>query len=182
MAVLFNWRDWEQVLDGQENFVTEGRVWVRSNRPITVLIREVSDELQPIPSASGYTLLGTGTEVDAIVTHPVSVRCAINDAYTGTGVPDMMFFYKPVQESVLDEGEVYTNIDRMADESGTQDAVAGMMRQLALKQREMIREMQAAAAAGVPVPIFEDEAAEDHVPDPEPEPEPDDDNEPPVNP
>lgn len=84
-----------------------------------------------------------------------------------------VFLFKPLPTFCQPKGEVFTNIDRMPDESGQMLEVRKALRQLQFERRAALREIRAARdqAAGVRNPAPEPET--EPVTDPEPGPEPD---------
>jgi len=135
----FNPSDWS-LIDGKETkfIAPQGRLWLRASAPINVY---VTDE-------DGFeALAGYGQEIDVATTQQLAVTL---DAPKGCRV----YLFWPHQDPIQCCGEIFTNMDRSAHESGTLLAVTGEARLLELQQRqfraaqqEQMAEMQSMIAA-----------------------------------
>jgi len=117
----FNPCDWSRI-DGKDNkfIAPQGKLWLRASAPINVY---VTDE-------NGFeALAGYGQEIDITTTQEVSVEY---DAPTGTRV----YLFWPHLDPIHCCGEIFTNMDRSAHQSGTLLAVTGEARLLELQQRQ----------------------------------------------
>lgn len=148
---LFNWLE---VKANEQIEVPKGRLRVRLSHPAPVYV-----------SAQGVeTLAGYGTEIVADLSEAVTVWA---DAPKGARI----FVERPPVTSYQPDGEVFTNIDRMPDESGSMAEVLRARRLLEMERRKMVNEIRAEHGkmlaqinAAKPKPAPE--------PEPEPEPEP----------
>lgn len=146
---LFNWQE----VDNFDGFqVAKGRVRLRASAPVAVFAE-----------AEGYeTLLPYGAEVDATFSEAVTLRVA-----GAKGVRVFLYIEEP--SAVKASGEVFTNIDRMPDESGSVMEVKKALRAFQLEQRAALQAIRAERDA------LRAEALERREPEPvlgEAEPEP----------
>ena len=119
---LFNWRE---VKADEKVQVKRGRVRVRCSREAALFAEsEGVESLVGVGTAFDVTL---GEAAALTLDGPADVRWFVGDD-GGTSVPS--------------EGEVFTNIDRMAQESGTVLAVKQALRELEIRRRQMLREMR----------------------------------------
>lgn len=126
----FNPYNWNEVKHDQTINVEKGRVQLRLSKPAAVYV-----------TAQGYqTLVGHGTTFDFEVTEEVSVNI---EASAST----RWFIYQPGQTAKPAEGTVFTNIDRMIQESGTITEVKRALRQLEIERRSALREIRHASNA-----------------------------------
>lgn len=111
-------------------------------------------------------LAGVGHTFDLELAETVTWRV---DAPVGVRV----FYHRPHATSHKFEGERWTNIDRMPDESGSMAEVLRARRQFELERRAFLKEMRAAQADAIarvraqsPLPVVAPEPAPDLAPEP----------------
>ncbi|MBL4917254.1 hypothetical protein [Szabonella alba] len=125
----FNPLNWSEVKPNEKIETGKGILRLRASQTAALYI-----EAQGVEA-----LYGLGADFDVEVSEAVAFRV---DAPKGTRV----FHYRPGNTSFEPTGEVYTNIDRMPDESGTLAEVLRARRVFELEQRAMLREMRAETA------------------------------------
>lgn len=117
---------WDEVKPNVEVQVGKGPVRIMCAAPTALYI-----------SAQGVeALAGVGTSHDVEVSEPVTVKL---DAPKGVRC---FIFNPPLTTAVQPHGEVYTNVDRMVEESGTMAEITRARRQFELERRAMLREMR----------------------------------------
>ena len=116
---------WEEVSPNEEINV-KGRLQLRCSAPSPLYIE--SEGLE--------ALAGVATEFQITDLPEVIVRV---DAAPGVRI----FLYRGYSSSVRDEGEVFTNIDRMVHESGAMQEVTRARRLFEIERRAALAEMRA---------------------------------------
>lgn len=143
---------WQEVKPNEKIEFGKGVLRLRCSAPAPLYIE-----------ADGFEVLaGIGATFDLELAQEVTFHV---DAPEGVRV----FYHRPVQTTFAAEGEVFTNIDRMPDESGSVMEVRRALRQLELERRAALREIRQAREA-VAASIM---PADDAVIEPETAPEPD---------
>lgn len=117
---------WNEVNPNEKVQAAKGVLRVRASAPAPLYIEAEGCE----------ALCGVGTAFDVELSEAVTFRL---DAPKGVRV----FVHRPLATTVHAAGEVYTNIDRMPDESGSLMEVTRARRQLELERRAMLREIRA---------------------------------------
>lgn len=126
--------NWNEVKPNEENKARKGWLRLRLSAPCPVYIQ-----------AKGYeALAGFGSSFDLDLSEAVTFRV---EAPKGVRV----FQYLPPSSAREPASEVYTNIDRMPDESGNLLEVRQGMRQLELMRRQVLRDIRAARDAALPL-------------------------------
>lgn len=120
---------WNEVHNGQEISAAKGKLRLRCSAPAPLYI-----SAHGVEALAGY---GTAFEVD--LSEAVTFRL---DGPKGTRV----FQWHPEPSATVARGEVYTNIDRMVQESGTVMEVRRALRDLEIQRRAVLSEMRAEAA------------------------------------
>lgn len=117
---LFSWSEKHGTFEARK-----GRVQILFSRPAALYA-----------SAEGVeALVGYGTSFDLETTQVLIFRA--------DGPKDLrVFVHQPHGTSIVSEGEVYTNIDRMPDESGSLAEVTHARRILEIERRAMLREIR----------------------------------------
>lgn len=140
--------NWNEVKPNEKVFAGQGLLRVRCSAPSPLYI-----EAQGVEA-----LCGVGTAFEVETSEAVSFRV---DAPKGVRV----FVHSPEVTSIVAAGEVFTNIDRMPDESGNLLEVRRALRQLEIERRAVLREIRAERAAfdasrapADPDPVIEPEA------------------------
>lgn len=114
---------WNEVKpNGKEISAQKGQLWVRCSAPCPLYITVEGVE----------ALAGVSCEHTIQLSDPVKWRV---DAPQGVRV----FFHRPHSTSVKFEGEVYTNIDQMPQESGSILEVKKTLRLFHLEQQQVMR-------------------------------------------
>lgn len=126
---------WNEVHNGQEINAPKGKLRLRCSAPAPLYI-----QAHGVEALAGY---GTAFEVD--LSEAVTFRV---DGPKGTRV----FRWHPEPSATVAQGEVYTNIDRMVQESGTVMEVRRALRDLEIQRRSVLSEMRAEAARLRPQP------------------------------
>jgi len=148
--------NWNEVSPNEKIEAPKGWLRLRLSAPCSLYIE-----------AQGYeALAGFGTTFDLELSEAVSFRAV--------GPKDTrVFHYEPDPSTFTPKGEVYTNIDRMPDESGNLLEVRQGMRQLELMRRAVLRDIRAARDASLPPappkPKDPDPVLEEPAPAPAPE-------------
>lgn len=140
---------WQEVTDAKENQAPQGRLQIVSSGQAALFI-----------TSQGYEVCaGFASSHDITLAEPMTFRLETENPNIRS------FLYNPDIRVHKPETEVFTNVDRKPMESGTVAAVRQAMRELAIQQREQLREMRQEAARLRPKPNAQ------IVPEPEPEPE-----------
>lgn len=147
---------WQEVQPNEEIEFQKGVLRVRCSQSAPLYI-----------SAQGFqALAGVATEhvyeVSETVTFSVAAKAGVR-----------VFLYTPEPTSVASTGEVFTNIDRMPDESGAVAEVIRARRMLEFERRAMLTEMREThqallaevRASGAPDPTIPVPTEELPVPD-----------------
>jgi len=125
----FSPENWKEVKPNEKIILTQGRLWLRLTQESPVLIT----------SFSGIeTLVAFDKEVDVEVTdcdHAIFT----NDKARG------WLFERPV-EYFESDGEIFTNADRMPNESGSVNEITAALRLFKLEQRQILQEANAELA------------------------------------
>ena len=122
----FNPFEWKEVKPHEENIYEKGLLVLRCSQAGALYLAAQGCE----------ALVGVGTAFDVQTSEQVTWRF---DAPKGARV----FMRVPERSAVEPEGEVYTNIDRMPDESGSVAEVTRALRQFELERRAGLRELRA---------------------------------------
>lgn len=126
----FNPRDFKEVKPNENHKAEKGLLRVRLSAPCALFV-----------SAQGHeALAGVGTSFDLEVSEAVTYR---SEAPEGV----RMFVTAPPSSARPFSGEVFTNIDRMVDESGSVLEVTRALRQLELMRRSALKEIRTASRA-----------------------------------
>lgn len=126
----FNPRDFKEVIPNESHKAEKGVLRVRLSASCPLFV-----------SAQGHeALAGVGTAFDLEISEAVTYR-----AEAPKGV--RMFVTAPPSSARPFSGEVFTNIDRMADESGSVLEVTRALRQLELMRRSALNEIRMASRA-----------------------------------
>lgn len=117
---------WQEVANYEEIHVGKGRVQLRCSAPCALFVE-----------AQGYeALVGFGASFDVEVSEEMIFRAE--------GPKGLRVFHLAAKGTVLKaKGEVFTNIDRMPDESGNVLEVRRALRQLEIERRSALREIRA---------------------------------------
>lgn len=156
--------NWHEVKANEKVQARKGWLRLRCSAAAPVFIEAEGHEV----------LLGVGTSFDVETSEAVNFRV---EAPKGTRV----FMYRPFGTSVESEGEVFTNIDRMPQESGAVAEVTKALRLFKVQQNALLRQVRAernaleavkakAEAASAPAPAAEPDPAPVPQPDPAPAP------------
>lgn len=136
-------------------------------------IRASSDKCAVYVECEGVEVLaGYGSEINVSIAQPFRAHVVAEDGVRA-------FVKSPVTEPVKTRGEVYTNIDRMPNESGNMLEVMREVRKFKLEQAAYMRQARAerhkleAARRSNMKPDPEPEPQPEPQPDPEPDSEPD---------
>lgn len=121
---------WNEVANNGENQSPKGVLRVRCSQPSPLYVSSHGVE----------ALAGHGTAFDLEVSEAVTWRL---DGVEGTRV----FAYAPPSTSMQASGEVFTNIDRMPDESGQLMEVRKALREFELQRRSALRQIREEAHA-----------------------------------
>lgn len=117
--------NWSEVKPNVEIKVDNGRLQLLCSVPSQVYV-----------TAQGYEVLaGVGQEVNLQISEEVTFRIE-SDA------PGRYFVYQPERIALEAEGEVFTNADRMIEESGTIAEIRRELRAFELERRETLREIR----------------------------------------
>lgn len=151
---LFNWLE---VKANEELEHAKGRVRLRCSKVAAIFV-----------TAQGFeTLAAVGTEADFEVSEAVTLRIELPEGGRA--------FLRTEEDSARKPGAVvYTNIDRMPDESGSMAEVLRARRRLEIERRRLMADIRAEhgkmlrkiKASNPPAP------APEPAPEPEPEPAP----------
>lgn len=136
--------EWNEVKTNVETSCPKGWLRLRVSAPCALYLQ-----------AQGYeALVCVASSFDVQIAEKMIFRL---DAPKGVRA----FLKMPDQTSFSSEGEVFTNIDRMADESGTVLEVTRALRSLEIERRSVLREIRAERAslaserAALPPPVLE---------------------------
>lgn len=121
---------WDEVKTNVQVEVGKGRVRLQLSAPAPLYI-----EAEGVEALAGY-----GAAHDVEVSEAVNIRI---DAPKGVRA---FLFRAPRTTAVQPVGEVYTNIDRMTQESGTMLEITRARREFEIERRVMLREMKIANA------------------------------------
>ena len=142
---------WQEIDASSVYEIQSGKVHVMCSKPAAVFA-----------TVEGYeVLLGVGTEIKADIA-ALSVEIKIQ-APSGTRA----FVNSPTVALLVDDGEVFTNIDRQPMESGTMLEIKKAMRQFQIEQMNLRRELRAERHA---LDRAKGVRADETAPDGEPEP------------
>lgn len=146
---------WNEVHNGEEINAPKGKLRLRCSAPAPLYITAFGVE----------ALAGHGTAFEIDLSEAVTFRV---EGPKGTRV----FRWNPEPTAHQHAGEVYTNIDRMVQESGTVLEVRRALRELEIQRRAVLSEMRAEAARlrPQPVPVLEPDPAPAPAPEPAPVP------------
>ncbi|ETD91993.1 hypothetical protein ACTTAL_09710 [Rhodobacter capsulatus] len=121
---IFSWS--EEKSDGFQ--VGKGRVQILLSGPAALYAE-----------AQGYeTLVGYAASFDFETSEALTLRVDVSDKARKIRV----FRQRPNGTTTRAEGEVFTNIDRMVDESGSFAEVTQALRQFKIEQRRVLRDLQ----------------------------------------
>lgn len=121
---------WDEVKTNVQIETGKGRLQVRVSQPAALYV-----EAQGVEA-----LFGVGTSHDVEVSETVKIRV---EAPKGARA----FLFRPHRTTAVEPvGEVYTNADRMTQESGTMLEITRARREFELERRAMLREMKIANA------------------------------------
>lgn len=113
---------WKEVPDAQKIQVGKGRVRLHLSEPAALYVH-----------SQGYeALAGYGSSFDLEFAEKVTLST----------VASRVFVFDPSVRSEKSKGQVFTNIDRMPDESGNVLEVRRAMRELELTRRSILREIR----------------------------------------
>lgn len=129
MAMKFDVFAWEEVKTNEEVEVQKGRLQLRLSTPCPVYFTAQGVE----------ALIGFSASVDVEVSEEGTVNI---HAPKGARA----FYHRGFPSSVAAEGEVFTNIDRMPQESGMLAEVTRARRQLEIERRSMIMDIRREAS------------------------------------
>jgi hypothetical protein len=115
---------WQELEPAKKYQTAKGALHVKASKPVAVFVAAEGVE----------ALVGTGTDVRATFAENVEYWIEGEDGVRAFVYSPGKHFFRPV-------GEVYTNADRMPDESGSVMEVRKAIRQLKLEQREMRRKV-----------------------------------------
>lgn len=125
MKQKFDVFSWEEVQTNEKIQVAKGRLRLRLSQPAPVYIE-----------AEGFEVLaGFASDFDLEISEAVSFRVEAPECVRA-------FRYSPFPTSVVAEGEVFTNIDRMPHESGMLAEVTRARRMLEMEKRQMLAEIR----------------------------------------
>lgn len=142
--------NWNEVKSHEEIAVKKGWLRLRVSAPCPLYL-----------SAQGYeALAGVETAFNVEIAEEMTFRL---DAPKGARA----FLFVDEPTTYEPEGEVFTNIDRMVDQSGSYNEIQRALRQLEMDKRAMLRDMRmehmevlarvrAAPRAEEPDPVLED--------------------------
>lgn len=132
---------WNEVKPNEKIEAPKGWLRLRLSAPCSLYVE-----------AQGYeALAGFGTSFDLELSEAVTFRAS--------GPKDTrVFHYEADDTTFRPNSEVYTNIDRMPDESGNLLEVRQGMRQLELMRRAVLRDIRAARDASLPEKAKDTEA------------------------
>jgi hypothetical protein len=125
----FNPLDWNEVKPNEEIKAPKGWLRVRLSAPCPLYVKTQGRE----------ALAGVGSSFDLEIPQAVTFRA---EAPKGVRV----FCNAPPVSSVVFQGEVFTNIDRMVNESGAVAEVTKALRQLELMRRASLKELRVESA------------------------------------
>lgn len=131
---------WSEVKSDQKTQAESGVLRVRSARPAALYVEAEGVE----------TLVGYGTSWEVVLSCPVSFWVE-----GGAGFA-RVFYYSPRSSVHEHDGEVFTNIDRMSDESGNLLAVRQALRQLEISKRDAMREIRELSVRMPPRKVVEE--------------------------
>lgn len=117
---------WSEVKSNEEIEVEKGWLRLRASAPGALYVQAQGVE----------ALVGLGASFDVEVSEALMARF---EAPKATRV----FLHRPDATSFVASGEVFTNIDRMPDESGSVVEVKRALRQLELERRAVLRDIRA---------------------------------------
>lgn len=128
--MLFNPINWFEVKANESYEVTKGRLRVQCSEALPLYIEAEGVE----------ALAGVSTSFDVELSTAARWR-------VGPQKGVRVFVYVPERTSIVASGEVFTNIDRMVDESGSVAEVTRALRQLELMRRSALAEIKAEGRA-----------------------------------
>lgn len=140
----FDPTNWQEVPTNEEIEARKGRLQLRCSAPAALYITAHGQE----------ALYGYAADFDAEVTEAVSFRVEAAEGVRAFG-------FIAARSAVMFAGEVFTNIDRMPNESGNLNEVTRAMRVFELQRRAALREIRAERDALVAAKAKEQEAKED---------------------
>lgn len=130
---------WQEVKPNEKIYFGKGVLRLRCSAPAPLYVE-----------AKGFEVLaGIGATFDLELAQDVTFHV---DAPEGVRV----FYHCPVQTTFAPEGEVFTNIDRMPDESGSVMEVRRALRELELQRRAVLRDIRQAREALAPVTVADE--------------------------
>lgn len=117
--------NWNEVKPNEDHKAKKGWLRLRLSQAAALYV-----------AVEGYeALVGVETAFNVEVSEAVTYRV---EAPKGARV----FVFAPPPTTHQPEGEVFTNIDRMVDESGSYNEVTRALRDIELQKRAMLREMK----------------------------------------
>jgi hypothetical protein len=128
--MLFNPINWFEVKPNEVHKTSKGRLRVQCSEAVPLYIEAEGVE----------ALAGVSTSFDVELSTAARWR-------VGPQKGVRVFVYVPERTSIVASGEVFTNIDRMVDESGTVAEVTRALRQLELMRRSALAEIKAEGRA-----------------------------------
>lgn len=120
---------WEEIKTNEEIQVARGRLQLRLSTPCPVYFTAQGVE----------ALIGFTSQIDVEVSEAGTVN-----VHAPKGA--RAFYHRRFPSSVEADGEVFTNIDRMPNESGMLAEVTRARRQLEIERRSMVEEIRREAA------------------------------------
>lgn len=128
--MLFNPINWFEVKPNETHEVSKGRLRLQCSEAVPLYIEAEGVE----------ALAGVSTAFDVELSAQARWR-------VGNQKGVRVFVYVPERTSFVAIGEVFTNIDRMVDESGSVAEVTRALRQLELMRRSALAEIKAEGRA-----------------------------------
>lgn len=144
--------NWNEVKSNETLNVEKGRVRLQISKPSAIFT-----------ISEGYeALVGYGTSFDFEISESAQIK--IDGPTTAR-----LFHYRSAATTLQEHGEVFTNIDRMVQESGTMAEVTRALRMLEIERRSALRDIQRASNG---LSAQRRAAQPNPAPEPEPTPEP----------
>lgn len=135
----FDPNNWREVKPNEKVNVPQGVLRVCASDP-GALYLETSEGVE--------ALVGFGSAWDVETAEEMTFHVALPRG-------GRVFFFVPSASVVVQEGEVFTNIDRLPDESGSLAEVRRALRTLEMQRRDMLREMREVSEARVEPELVE---------------------------
>jgi hypothetical protein len=125
----FNPLNWNEVTRNEEFQVPKGRLLLRLSAPCPLYAQAYGVE----------ALVGVQTDFQVELAEEMTCHFVAPDGVRG-------FVYVPERSVCAPDAEVFTNIDRMPNESGSVAAVTQALRQIRLAERESLGRLRQEAA------------------------------------